>query len=353
MIAFVVGTRPEIIQMSPLIRECEKRTLDFFILHTGQHYSYDMDMIFFEELDLPRPTFNLQVGSGTASAQVSRVLTGAAQVFSAERPDTVLVAGGSHSAFGAALAASHLQLHIGHIGAGERSFNRASAEEVNRLQVDHLSDLLFASTRGARRNLVSEGIEKKRILVTGSPILDAVYLNLERTRKTRGILKELGIKRREYLLATFHHHESIGVRVNLRGIIRGLEQISADLSIPVVVPLHPGTAQKMKEYGISSDTLKIVPPLGYLEFLQAEGNAQLVLTDSGGVQVECCILGVPCVTLCDETEKEETLEVGANTLAGTDPAKISASVKRMRRASRWKNPYGNGASGELIIKQLR
>lgn len=353
MIAIVVGTRPEIIHMSPLIRECEKRTLDYFILHTGQHYSYDMDMLFFEELDLPRPTFNLQVGSGTSSAQVSRVLTGAAQVFSVERPDMVLVAGGSSSALGAALAASHQQIRVGHVGAGERSFNRESAGEVNRVLIDHLSDLLCASTRGARRNLFSEGIEKKRVIVTGSPILDAVYQNLERTRKTGGILRELGIKRREYLLATFHHPENIGVRVNLRGIIRGLEQVSADLSLPVVVPLHPDTALKMKEYGISSDTLTLVPPLGYLEFLQAEGNAQQVLTDSGGVQMECCILGVPCVTLLEETEKGETLEVGANTLASTDPAKISAAVKRMRRAGNWKNPYGNGTSSEMIIKQLR
>lgn len=353
MIAIVVGTRPEIIQMSPLIRECEKRALDFSILHTGQHYSHDMDMIFFEELGLPRPTFNLQVGSGTPSAQVSRILAGAEQVFSAERPDTVLVAGDSNSALGTALAASHLQIRVGHIGAGERSFNRATVEETNRVLIDHLSDLLYVSTRGAKRNLVSEGIEKRRISVIGSTILDAVYQNLERTRKARGILRELGIKRREYLLATFHHTENISVRIKLRGIIKGLEEVSTDLSLPVVVPVHPGTALRMKEHGISSDILKLVPPLGYLEFLQAEGNAQLVLTDSGGVQEECCILGVPCVTLREETEKEDTLVVGANTLAGTDPVKITAAARRMRKAGRWKNPYGDGTSGELIIKQFR
>lgn len=163
MIAIVVGTRPEIIQMSSLIRECERRALDYFILHTGQHYSYDMNMIFFEEMDLPSPTFNLQVGSGTPSGQVSRIQIGAEQVFSAEQPDLVMVAGGSNSALGTALAASHLHIKVGHIGAGERNFNRATAEEVNRVLIDHLAELLYASTKGARRNLINEGIRKGRI----------------------------------------------------------------------------------------------------------------------------------------------------------------------------------------------
>lgn len=352
MIAIVVGTRPEIIQMSPLIRECERRSLDYFILHTGQHYSYDMNTIFFEEMDLPCPTFNLQVGSGTSSGQVSRILVGAEQVFSVERPDVVLVAGGSNSALGTALAASHLQIKVGHIGAGERNFNRATAEEVNRVLIDHLAELLYTSTKGAKRNLINEGIKKRRISTPGSLILDAVYQNLERTRKSRGILRDLGIKRREYLLATVHHYENIYERSKLQGIIEGLEQVSMDLSLPVVVPVHPGTAMKMKEYGISSEVLKLIPPLGYMEFLQAEGNARMVLTDSSGVQVECCILGIPCVTLREETEKRETLEVGSNTLAGTDPVGIAAVVRRLHESERWKNPYGDGKGGETILKQF-
>jgi UDP-N-acetylglucosamine 2-epimerase (non-hydrolysing) len=352
MIAIVVGTRPDIIQMSPLIRECERRALDYYILHTGQHYSYDMDTIFFEEMDLPRPTFNLQVGSGTSSGQVSRILIGAEQVFSIERPDVVLVAGGSNSAFGTALAASHLQIKVGHIGAGERNSNQATAEEVNRVLIDHLADLLYTSTKGGKGNLIREGIRKKGISTPGSPILDAVYQNLERTRKFRGIFRDLGIKRREYLLATIHHHKNISQKSRLSGIIEGLERVGEDLSLPVVVPVHPVTNIKMKEYGISSDLLQFIPPLGYLEFLQVEGNTRMVLTDSSGVQMECCILGVPCVTLLEGTEKGETLEIGSNVLAGTDPTRILAAVRRQSKSKRWKNPYGDGKSGETIIKQF-
>ncbi|PKL61458.1 MAG: UDP-N-acetylglucosamine 2-epimerase (non-hydrolyzing) [Methanomicrobiales archaeon HGW-Methanomicrobiales-2] len=349
MIAIVLGTRPEIIKMSPIIRECEARNLDYFILHTGQHYSYEMDRAFFEDLELPEPKYNLDVGSGTHAEQTSRILTGIEKVLVQEKPDIVLVQGDTNTVMAGALAAAKLHIRVGHVEAGLRSFDRTMPEEINRVVADHISDYLFAPTETARRYLQNEGIEESKICVTGNTIVDAVFQNREISKRRADILKDLGLEPKGYFLVTSHRQENVDNPDNLRNIIAGLEAVHREYSLPVIFPMHPRTRKMVEQFGISLDGISVMNPIGFLEFLQLESNARLVLTDSGGVQEETCILGVPCVTLRENTERPETIEVGANVLAGTDSAEILRCVQHMLdRNGRWPNPYGDGTAGSMI-----
>jgi UDP-N-acetylglucosamine 2-epimerase (non-hydrolysing) len=350
MIAIVLGTRPEIIKMSPIIRECEARNLDYFILHSGQHYSYEMDRAFFEELELPEPKYNLDVGSGTQAGQTAKILTGIEDVLVKESPDIVLVQGDTNTVMAGALAAAKLHIRVGHVEAGLRSFDRTMPEEINRVIADHISDYLFAPTETARRYLQSEGIEENKICVTGNTIVDAVFQNREiAKKKAADILDALGLEPRGYFLVTAHRQENVDNPEKLRSIIAGLEAVHREYSLPVIFPMHPRTRKMVEQFGISLDGISAMSPVGFLEFLQLESNARLVLTDSGGVQEETCILGVPCVTLRENTERPETIEVGANVLAGTDSAEILRCAQHMLdRNGRWSNPYGDGTAGSMI-----
>ena len=353
MIAIILGTRPEIIKMSPVIRECEKRGLDYFILHTGQHYSYEMDRVFFEELELPQPKYNLDVGSGTHAEQTGKIMAGVEKILIKERPDVVLVQGDTNTVLAGALAATKLHIKVGHIEAGLRSYDRRMPEEINRVLTDHISDYLFAPTEKAKQNLLREGIDESKIFVTGNTIVDAVYQNLEIAERKVNVLKDLGLKSKEYFLVTAHRQENVDIKERLKGILKGLELIHEEFSMPVVFPMHPRTQRRIKEFGLSLDGVEVIYPLGFLEFLQLEANARLVLTDSGGVQEETCILVVPCVTLRDNTERPETLEVGSNILVGTKPERILEGVRTMlNRENNWKNPFGDGKAGERIVEIL-
>lgn len=350
MIAIVLGTRPEIIKMSPIIRECERRNLDYFILHTGQHYSYEMDLAFFEDLELPEPKFNLDVGSGTHAEQTGRIMTGIETILMDERPDVVLVQGDTNTVIAGALAASKLHIKVGHVEAGLRSFDRTMPEEINRVVADHIADYLFAPTQMAKQNLIAEGIACDKIHITGNTIVDAVYQNLELSQKKADYLDELHLSPQEYFLVTAHRAENVDVKTRLSGIMDGLSAIQEEYSLPVIFPMHPRTAKMMQQFSIQQNGIKIIKPLGYLEFLQLMANARAVLTDSGGLQEESCILGVPCVTLRDNTERPETVDVGANVLTGTHPRSIAASVRTMvERGNGWSNPFGDGTSGCQII----
>lgn len=353
MIAIILGTRPEIIKMSPVIRECERRGIDYFILHTGQHYSYKMDRIFFEELELPQPKYNLNVGSGTHAEQTGKIMIWVEKILMKERPDVVLVQGDTNTVLAGALAATKLHIKVGHVEAGLRSYDRRMPEEINRVLTDHISDYLFAPTEKAKQNLLKEGIDESKIFVTGNTIVDAVYQNLEIAERKVNVLKDLGLKPKKYFLVTAHRQENVDVKERLEGILKGLELIHREFSMPVVFPIHPRTQKMVRMFGLGLDGVEVVEPLGFLEFLQLEANAKLVLTDSGGVQEETCILGVPCVTLRDNTERPETLEVGSNILAGTKPERILEGVRKMfNRENTWKNPFGDGKAGERIVKIL-
>ena len=352
-IAIILGTRPEIIKMSPVIRECEKRDIPYFILHTGQHYSYDMDKIFFEKLELPQPKYNLNVGSGTHAEQTGKIMIGVEKTLMKEGADVVLVQGDTNTVLAGALAATKLHIKVGHVEAGLRSYDRRMPEEINRILTDHVSDYLFAPTEKAKQNLLREGIDKNKIFVTGNTIVDAVYQNLEIAKKKVNVLKDLGLKPKEYFLVTAHRQENVDAKERLKGILKGLELIYEEFSIPIIFPMHPRTRKRIKEFGLTFNGVVVTNPVGFLEFLQLEANAKLVLTDSGGAQEESCILKVPCVTLRDNTERPETLEVGSNILAGTRPKRIVESVKTMlNKENKWENPFGDGKTGERIIKLI-
>jgi UDP-N-acetylglucosamine 2-epimerase (non-hydrolysing) len=354
MISIILGTRPEIIKMSPIIRECENQNLDYFILHTGQHYSYEMDRIFFEELELPEAKYNLDVGSGTHADQTGRIMIGVEEVLIKENPDVVLVEGDTNTVLAGALSAAKLHIKVGHVEAGLRSFDRRMPEEINRVLTDHISDYLFAPTDEAKKNLLREGINEDKIFVTGNTIVDAVYQNLEIAKRKVNALKALDLNPKEYFLVTAHRQENVDVKARLKGILRGLELIHEKLSLPVVFPIHPRTSKRIREFGLETNGINLIDPLGFLEFLQLEANAKLVLTDSGGVQEETCILKVPCVTLRDNTERPETLEVGSNMIVGVNPESILEGVKTMLdKKTNWENPFGDGKAGEKIVEILK
>jgi UDP-N-acetylglucosamine 2-epimerase (non-hydrolysing) len=344
-VAIVLGTRPEIIKMSPIIRELEEKNMKFFILHTGQHYSYNLDQVFFEQLKLPQPKYNLRVGSGTHAEETGKMMIGIERILFDEKPDIVLVEGDTNTVLAGALASVKVGVTLGHVEAGLRSFDRSMPEEINRIVADHVSDLLFAPTEVAKRNLLREGIPEEKIHVTGNTIVDAVYQNLKLAETVNVPFAD-----DDYFLVTVHRQENTDNPMRLRNIIEGLKLVREYFNMPIIYPIHPRTLKRIKEYGIDVEGLNLIEPLDYLSFLKLESKAKLIFTDSGGVQEEACILRVPCVTLRYNTERPETLEVGANVLAGTEPKEILEKAKIMIDAKRdWENPFGDGKAANRII----
>jgi len=354
-IAIILGTRPEIIKMSPIVRECQKRRLQYFIIHTNQHYSFNLDRIFFKELNLPLPKYNLKVGSGTHGEQTGKMLIKIEEVLLKEKPDIALVEGDTNTVLAGALAAVKIHIKVGHIEAGLRSYSEEMPEEINRVLVDHCSNLLFAPTKIAKDILIKEEIPKEKIFITGNTIVDAVLENLKIAQKKSKILKKLKINKNKYFLVTLHRQENVDNKERLKNILKGLESVSKNLNFPVIYPIHPRTLKMIKIFNLKiSQNIKIIEPIGFLDFLKLETNALLVLTDSGGVQEETCILKVPCVTLRDNTERPETLKVKSNILADSNSQKIVKSVEKMLNSKReWKNPFGDGKSGRKILNIIQ
>ena len=352
-IAVILGTRPEIIKMSPVIREMERRNVSFFILHTGQHYSYKLDRVFFEQLELPEPKYNLEVGSGSHAKETAKILTRVEKVLCEENPDIVLVEGDTNSVLAGALTATKLRIKVGHVEAGLRSYDRNMPEEINRILTDHCSDYLFAPTDKAKQILLGEGIPEEKIFVTGNTIVDAVYQNLDIARDRGNIINYLNLAPREYFLVTLHRQENVDDQTRFASILEGLDKVASKFHLPMVYPIHPRSLKMMNEFALDPKNLRLVNPVDFLSFLLMESYAKLILTDSGGVQEESCILGVPCVTLRDNTERPETLEVGSNILAGATAEKIlECSQMMLSRENTWRNPFGDGKAGERIVKIL-
>jgi UDP-N-acetylglucosamine 2-epimerase (non-hydrolysing) len=353
MVASVVGTRPEIIKLAPVVKACIKTNIRNEIVHTGQHYSYELDSLIFEDVGLLRPSHNLGIGSGTHAEETAKALVGLEALFKKLKPSLVLVQGDTNSALAGALAASKLHIPVGHVEAGLRSFDRRMPEEKNRVLTDHLSDLLFAPTRTSYRNLTSEGIPSERISLTGNTIVDAVKMGLhlaETRAKEKGATYALPDE--DFLLLTLHREENVDDLETLRKIVQGVSRVSWNLGKKTVFPAHPRTIGKLKQFGIDvPDSVRLIPPVGFLDFLTLERNADLILTDSGGVQEEACILQVPCLTLRENTERPETIEIGANYLAGLEPDRIVQGADIMINKSRdWNNPFGDGNAGAKIVE---
>jgi UDP-N-acetylglucosamine 2-epimerase (non-hydrolysing) len=270
-----------------------------------------------------------------------------------ESPDIVLVEGDTNSVFASALAATKLHIKVGHVEAGLRSYDRNMPEEINRILTDHCSDYLFAPTEKAKRILLGEGILENKIFVTGNTIVDAVYQNLETAREQGNTLGSLNLAQRQYLLVTLHRQENVDNQARFASILEGLNRVAAEFHLPVIYPVHPHSRKRMNEFGFNPKNITLIEPISFLDFLQLESNARLILTDSGGVQEEACILGIPCVTLRDNTERPETLEVGSNILAGALPDKIfRCTTLMLNKKNKWSNPFGDGKAGQRIVVTL-
>ena len=322
-VAFVLGTRPEIVKLSPVVHAAGGR-FDPVLVHTGQHYSYEMDRVFFEELELPEPAHALGVGSGSHGAQTGAMLAGCERVFAGERPAAVVVQGDTNTALAGALAAAKMHLPVVHVEAGCRSGNRAMAEEINRVLVGRCADLHLAPHEEAVANLVAEGTPRAWIHLVGSTAVDACRLHAPRALVRRApLLARLGVTG-EYAAATIHRAENTVPGV-LEGIMEALAELS--LELPVVLPLHPRTRQAGAGPRPGAPALHVIEPLGYLDALALFGGARLVVSDSGGVQEDAPALGVPVVVARNDTEWGDLIGPTGNVLAGNAPAGILAAAR--------------------------
>ena len=352
-VCVIVGTRPGIIMFSPIIRELERRKISFFVVHTGQHYSYNMDKVLFEDLKLKRPKYRLNSVKRCKlhGEQTAEMLKGCEAAMLKEKPKIVLVGGDANTNLSAALAARKLHISVGHIEAGERSFDWRMPEEHNRRIIDNISDYLFATGLQAKRNLLREHVMGK-IFITGNTIVDAAYQNLDLALKSG---YRLSAAKRRYCLVTVHREENVDYKENLYSILKGLIKASRVIGMPMMVLAHPRTLNRIKQFGFmpmlrQSKELCLESGTGYLNFLSLLKGASLVFTDSGGVQQEACILGVPCVTLRENTEWVETITLGCNILAGSSPDRIlNAANKMLRLKKKWRNPFGDGHAARKII----
>jgi len=347
-IVTIVGARPQFIKAAAVSRALRPRHREVLV-HTGQHYDYSMSGVFFDGLELPAPDVNLGVGSGLHGAQTGSMLAGIEGILLAERPDWVLVYGDTNSTLAGALAASKLHLPVAHVEAGLRSFNRSMPEEINRVVADHLSDRLLCPSQTAVDNLAREGISRNVHLV-GDVMLDV--LNWARQRAAPqgpAILKRLGLEERRYVLATVHRSENTDQATRLSGIMDALNAIPE----PVLFPVHPRARKALAAAGLAAKPhVRLIEPLGYFEMLVVANSARLILTDSGGVQKEAYWLGVPCVTLREETEWVETVEAGWNVLVGSNPEKILNAVRSVAPPACRPALYGDGQVAARCVDLL-
>lgn len=355
----IVGTRPGIIKMSPVIAELEQRDVESFTIHAGQHYSYELDGKMFEDLNLDRPKYRID---GVEEAefhgeQTAVMLEGIESVLLEERPQTVLVCGDANFNFAGAVAARKLRLNLGHVEAGLRSDDWRMPEEHNRVMIDHISDYLFAPTEQTRDNAIEDNV-KGDVIVTGNTIVDAIERNLDIARQRSDILRELSLRDTPYAVFTAHREENVDDPAILSDLIQSIEQVTTGTNMTVVYPIHPRTEKRLDQFHLLDDVyaiqgLELTDSLGYLDFLQLLSEADIALTDSGGIQEESCILGVPCVTLRENTERPETVHVGANIIAGTNPDNVMNAVQQMRNVdTNWQNPLGNGDAAAQIIDSV-
>lgn len=356
-ILFVYGTRPEIIKLSPLIRLCVSSRQNFTQIHSGQHYSPTMDAVFMRELGIPRPEHRLRGRSaaGRHGEHVGRLMTQIELILERRRPTHVVVQGDTNTVLAASLAAAKIpDIRVAHVEAGLRSFDRRMPEEINRVAADHVSDLLFAPTQDCARQLRSEGIPAAKIRVTGNTIVDAVRQNLKIAERRAAPEARRVRAAGPYGLLTLHRQENVDDRRTLRNILTGLSRVIRHSRLPIYFPAHPRTVGRLQKFGLRLPTgIHLMPPTGYFDFLHLQQGASLILTDSGGVQEESCILRVPCVTLRESTERPETVRVGGNIIAGCDPDQILRAAKQMlARPRRWSNPFGDGEASQRILKTL-
>ena len=353
----VVGARPQFVKagmVSKALRSTPE--IEETIVHTGQHYDRNMSQVFFAELDIPAPAYDLGIGSGTHGSQTGRMLEEIENVLLQEKPDWVVVYGDTNSTLAGALAAAKLNIPLAHVEAGLRSFNRKMPEEKNRVVTDHVSDLLFAPTSSALANLAREGIDHSGALLVGDVMYDAALYYGDRASRQSKVLEQLNLRPGQYILATVHRAENTNSEGRLRIILSSLRRVSHEL--PVVFPIHPRTQKAMlKAEGCSAlaNGIQFTEPVSYLDMAMLEKNARVIVTDSGGIQKEAFFFCVPCITLRGETEWQELIDMGWNRLAPpTDQVNLESALKLAlgETPTRTRNPYGDGHSAERIVRHL-
>lgn len=346
----VVGARPQFIKaaaLSPCFADCEQ--VEELIVHTGQHYDASMSDVFFEEMRIPPPKYNLGIGGGSHGQNTGRMIEGIEQILLEERPSAVLVYGDTDSTLAASIAASKLGIYLAHVEAGLRSFRRAMPEEINRVLTDHISDVLYAPSQVAADHLIREGISTKKIVITGDVMCDTVRIFSSIAKEKSQILRQLGLESGKYHLLTMHRKENTDEPGVLQSVMNGL----AKSDLPIVFPVHPRTTDRISKFGIAlPDCVVKVDPLGYLDTLQLLSNCKLLLTDSGGMQKEAYFLGRPCVTLREETEWVELVDQRVNILAGASEKKIGDALGGSSWPSFVTGIYGDGMASRRIVNDL-
>lgn len=329
-VVLVCGARPNFMKIAPLIRaigkynaSSETNLIEPILVHTGQHYDYEMSQAFFQDLKLPQPDIYLGIGSGTHAEQTGKVMIEFEQVLFKEKPDLVVVVGDVNSTLAAALAAVKLHTPVAHVEAGLRSYDQNMPEEINRVLTDHISDYLFTTSRYDDDNLEKENISSCKIFRVGNIMVDNLLYNREVAERSN-ILSRLGLQEQSYALLTLHRPSNVDNKESLTNILSAINSISQ--KIPVVFPVHPRTEKNIENFGLhdlfTGNPISFIKPLGYLDFLKLEIDARLVMTDSGGIEPETTVLGIPCLTLLDATGWKETVNQGTNTLVGNDSQKL-------------------------------
>lgn len=330
MILTVVGARPNFVKMAPIIHEINHRGIPQVFVHTGQHYDERMSAVFFEELGMPKPDIYLGVGSASHAEQTARVMIAFEQVLLEHRPQLVVVAGDVNSTLACALTAAKLHIAVAHVESGLRSFDREMPEEINRILTDHISNILLITEPSGEKNLLAEGIAAEKMHFVGNTMIDSLEKHLP-AALAKTPWQAFGLEPGAYALTTLHRPANVDDEATLRDILGGLEEIGREL--PVLFPAHPRTLARLEEWGIDLHNIRPVEPLGYLDFLGLMASAGIVLTDSGGIQEETTALGVPCITIRENTERPVTIDVGTNRLAGTRSGDILGAYSDLHGAT--------------------
>jgi len=362
-VTLVLGARPQIIKSAPFIYLATKdKQIHLDIIHTGQHYDYEMTKIFFEELHLPDPTANLNVGSGTHAQQTAKIMLRLEKILQKQKPNLVIVPGDTNSTLVGALTAAKLHIPVAHIEAGARSYDIKMPEEINRRLTDHCSTLLFTPTENCTKNLIKEGINKNKIHQTGDTMYDMLLQQQPKAEKTT-ILKQLNLKPKTYALLTTHRPENVDNPNNLKNITEATTKLKP---LTIVFPAHPRTQKQLKKYKLYNKIqkqkhVKLIKPTGYHETLKLIKNATLILTDSGGMQKEAFWLKTPCITIRKNTEWIETIQLKANYLTGANTQKITKTAKEIiknqeqinKRLKKLSNPFGDGKASPKILEAIK
>lgn len=356
----VAGARPNFMKVAPIVEAMQRREQEFtpLVVHTGQHYDAGMSDAFFADLDLPQPNVHLGVGSASHAAQTAAIMKRFEPVVLREQPDWVVVVGDVNSTLACALVCAKLGVKVAHVEAGLRSRDRSMPEEINRLLTDQIADLLLTPSADADENLRAEGIAPEQIRRVGNIMIDSLYKHLERSRESR-IKQQLALAEQSYAVLTLHRPTNVDEPVVFERILDALERITEQL--PIIFPVHPRTRKTIAELGLDArieriKDLQLIDPLGYLDFLNLYSSARLVLTDSGGIQEETSVLGIPCLTLRENTERPITVTLGTNTIVGSDPAKIIAAAFSALNETARKPisiPLWDGHTAERILAALQ